>query len=663
MMKSLLVANRGEIAVRILRTARGMGLRTIAVYSDADRNAMHVAMADEAYRLGSAPAADSYLSMEKMIAAAQASGADAIHPGYGFLSENAEFAEAVIAANLVFVGPPAKAIRAMGLKDAAKTLMQAAGVPTVPGYHGSEQDAAVLAKKASSIGYPILIKPRAGGGGKGMRRVERAQDFKGALDGAKREAEASFGDPHVLIERFIEKPRHIEVQIFADTQGHVIHLGERDCSLQRRHQKVIEEAPAPGLTPQLRDEIGAIAVRAAKAIEYVGAGTVEFIVDATHELSPDAFYFIEMNTRLQVEHPVTEAITGQDLVEWQLRVAAGESLPLKQSEVAISGHAFEARIYAEDTAKGFLPAPGTLHHVRMPLDLARIDTGVRQGDTISSHYDPMIAKIVVQGETRDVALQKLRGALKATEIVGTATNTQFLLALAQHPQFQHGGADTGLIERDLPMLTTAPPLPPDAVAIAALAVLEIGKSRDSRDPWCTLSGWRHWSTSRQFVHLDYQGKTFDVCVAGNGRNQFSVTDEKGTASITLVEHDACGVLRVQSNGRIISTRAVIHGGQLTILYDGIAHVFGLPDRLAADEPDDAVSDRITSPMPGLIKAVHRKKGAAVAKGDALIVIEAMKMEYTMLAPRDGKIADVNVATGENVKSGALLLTLEQQSGG
>lgn len=663
MLKTLLIANRGEIACRVMRTARRMGLRTVAVYSDADRDALHVANADAAYLLGPAPAAESYLRIDNIIAAAKASGADAIHPGYGFLSENADFAEAVAAAGLTFVGPPPAAIRSMGLKDAAKTLMQKAGVPVVLGYHGEKQDAAFLAKQAAEIGYPVLIKARAGGGGKGMRRVDRPEDFAAALEGAQREAQSSFADPGVLIERYVTQPRHIEVQIFADTHGNVIHLGERDCSLQRRHQKVIEEAPAPGMTPELRAVIGDIAVRAAKAIGYAGAGTIEFIADTSRGLRADAIYFMEMNTRLQVEHPVTEAITGLDLVEWQLRVAAGEPLPLKQRDVTLTGHAFEARVYAEDAARNFLPATGTLHRLALPEALTRVDAGVRQGDVIQPYYDPLIAKIVTHAPTRAAALQQLATALQATEIAGTVTNVPFLLALAKHRGFQQGEVDTGLIERDLAMLTQRSPPSPDVIAIAAIAALGLAKSRPDADPWNTLSGWRHWSTSRQFAYLEIDGRQFDVRVAGKGGGRYAITTPDGAIDVAMLESEGSGTLRLETAGRIVKAAAVEHGSSFTILLDGRTYVFGLPDRLAADEEDDAVSDRVMSPMPGLIKAVHVTSGAAVTKGQPLIVIEAMKMEYTMTAPRDGKIAEVLVSTGENVQSGAMLLSLDPAPGG
>ena len=496
MFSKILIANRGEIAVRVMRTARRLGVRTVAVYSDADASALHVEMADEAVHIGPSPVSESYLRGDKIIAAAQASGAEAIHPGYGFLSENPDFVDQVTAAGLVFVGPSAKAIRAMGLKDAAKRLMEKAGVPVVPGYHGEAQELVLLATKAREIGYPVLIKARAGGGGKGMRRVEHPDDFAEALSGARREAKAAFGDDKVLVEKYVDKPRHIECQVFGDNFGNAVHLFERDCSAQRRHQKVIEEAPAPGMTAAMRAAMTDAAVKAAKAIGYSGAGTIEFIVDASNGLRPDGFWFMEMNTRLQVEHPVTEMVTGIDLVEWQLRVASGEPLPKAQGDIRLDGHAFEARIYAEDPAKGFLPATGTLHHLKFPAapdaSALRIETGVRAGDAISPFYDPMIAKLVVHGADRKAALAALRDALGETEIAGSTTNLAFLSALATDPDFASGDVDTGLIARHQDMLTATPA--PDqrivAQAVMVAARSAVGHSPAADDPWSTIAGLR-----------------------------------------------------------------------------------------------------------------------------------------------------------------------------
>ncbi|GAB1363889.1 acetyl/propionyl/methylcrotonyl-CoA carboxylase subunit alpha [Rhodobacter sp.] len=498
MFRKILIANRGEIAARIITTARRMGIATVAVHSQADIGARHVQMADEAVHIGPATVADSYLRGDRIIAAALATGAEAIHPGYGFLSENPGFADAVAAAGLIFIGPPASAIRAMGLKDAAKALMEKAGVPVVPGYHGDNRDPAFLAGRAAAIGYPVLIKARAGGGGKGMRRVDDPADFPEALGSAMREAEAAFGDPACLIEKYIARPRHIEMQVFADGHGNAVHLFERDCSLQRRHQKVIEEAPAPGMTEALRAAMGAAATGAAKAIGYSGAGTVEFIVDGSGPLREGGFWFMEMNTRLQVEHPVTEAVTGLDLVEWQLRVAAGERLGFTQGDLRLNGHAVEARLYAEDVPGGFLPATGRLEVLRFPPASAfspgslRIDSGVQEGDEISPFYDPMIAKVIAHAPTREAALSRLQGALAATQVLGTVTNLDFLGALTAHQGFRAGEVDTGLIARDLDRLLDEPPLPPVFALAAALQAQGHLAPRDAADPWDSLTGWRHW---------------------------------------------------------------------------------------------------------------------------------------------------------------------------
>ena len=546
MFTKLLIANRGEIACRVMRTAHRLGIRTAAVCSDADRDALHVATAGEAWRLGPADAARSYLDVERVIAAAKAAGADAVHPGYGFLSENPAFAEACEDAGLVFVGPPAGAIRAMGLKDAAKRAMEAAGVPVVPGYHGEDQDPAALLAQARGIGFPVLVKAVAGGGGKGLRRADTEAGFAEALEGARREARSSFGDDRVLVERCIERPRHVEVQVFADAHGNAVHLFERDCSLQRRHQKVVEEAPAPGMTEAVRAAMGAAAVAAAKAIGYRGAGTVEFIADASEGLREDRFWFMEMNTRLQVEHPVTEMVTGTDLVEWQLRVAAGEPLPAGQAELSITGHAVEARVYAEDPERGFLPATGAIAHLALPPasgDL-RIDHGLREGDAVTAHYDPMLAKVIAHGPDRAAALARLAGALRAFEIAGVTTNLPFLSRLVAHPGFRAGDVDTGLIERALDTLTVRGPTPEPVLAAATMfaagvldtpaggmhaaeaLVAPAGGTRAGgafgwpvADPWTVLKGWRSWGEARQHVRFGIDGEMVEGTVtflAGGG---------------------------------------------------------------------------------------------------------------------------------------------------
>ncbi len=644
MLDTILIANRGEIACRIIRTARAMGVRTIAVCSEADRDSMHARAADQAVLIGGPAPKDSYLRGDAIIEAALATGAQAIHPGYGFLSENPDFVEAVEAARLVFIGPPASAIRAMGLKDAAKALMAEAGVPVVPGYHGTNQDPEHLSGAADAIGYPVLIKAVAGGGGKGMRLVESPARFMEALESAKGEAATAFGNDAVLIEKFVSQPRHIEVQVFGDGQD-AVHLYERDCSLQRRHQKVIEEAPAPGMTKEMRAAMGQAAVRAAKAIGYKGAGTVEFIVDGSRGLRPDGFWFMEMNTRLQVEHPVTEAITGVDLVEWQLRVAAGEGLPLRQEEIPLQGHAFEARLYAEDVGAGFLPATGRLAHLAFP-DGARADTGVRQGDVISPWYDPMIAKIITQGPTRAVALKRLETALAGTEVAGTVTNLGFLGALTRHAGFRAGEVDTGLIARDLDALCAmGAPAPWEWAAAAALA---IGLERiDGPLAGFALSG-RVWREERLLWGEDAQ--CLRICVTGPGRAL--VQWDSGEATVSAEE----GGFRVEGAPGLV--RGVRQGDEIT-LFGAAARQFLRPDPLARRMAAGAEADLVVAPMPGLVKAVFVAAGDVVEEGARLAVLEAMKMEHTLAAARAGVVAEVLVAEGAHIEAGAAMVRLEE----
>ncbi|QBX99508.1 acetyl/propionyl/methylcrotonyl-CoA carboxylase subunit alpha [Rhodophyticola sp. CCM32] len=645
MFRKILIANRGEIACRVIKTAQAMGVRTVAVYSDADARARHVAMADEAVHIGGPAPKDSYLRGDAIIAAAQSVGAGAIHPGYGFLSENPDFVEAVEAAGLVFIGPSARAIRAMGLKDAAKALMSEAGVPVVPGYHGQNQDSEHLSGAADTIGYPVLIKAVAGGGGKGMRKVDAPGGFIEALESAKGEAATAFGNDAVLIEKFVDKPRHIEVQVFGDGTR-AVHLFERDCSLQRRHQKVIEEAPAPGMTDEMRTEMGLAAVRAAEAIGYAGAGTVEFIVDGSDGLRPDRFWFMEMNTRLQVEHPVTEAITGVDLVEWQLRVAAGEPLPVRQEDLTISGHAFEARLYAEDVPKGFLPATGTLAHLAFP-DGARADTGVRTGDVISPWYDPMIAKLVTHGPTRAVALARLEQALSRTEVAGSVTNLAFLRKLSRHEGFGAGDVDTGLIDRDLDALAAAPVACTRSRSLAALGALGL---HEGGDP---LAGFALWAPLRQSVQLGYQGDLLDIAVETLGSGRFRVS--VGGATHEVVRNGGWHV-----DGAAVSANVVRHGAGISVFW-GNNYGFELIDPLDVVVEGGAAAGRIEAPMPGLVKAVFVEVGQAVKQGDRLTVLEAMKMEHTLSSGRDGIVAEVLTREGHQVEAGAALIVLEEET--
>ncbi|MEZ5649068.1 MAG: acetyl/propionyl/methylcrotonyl-CoA carboxylase subunit alpha [Burkholderiaceae bacterium] len=675
MFRKILIANRGEIACRVIRSAHALGVATVAVYSDADAQALHVRMADEAIRIGPAPAAQSYLNIAAIIDAAQRTGAEAIHPGYGFLSENPRFVEAVVAAGLVFIGPSADAIRAMGLKDEAKRRMQAAGVPVVPGYHGAEQDPQVLKAEAEKIGYPVLIKARAGGGGKGMRRVDDPSQFESALAGAQREAQSSFGDSACLIEKYVSSPRHIEVQVFGDGHGNVVHLFERDCSLQRRHQKVIEEAPAPGMPPEMRAAMGEAAVRAAKAIDYVGAGTIEFIADGSDGLRPDRFWFMEMNTRLQVEHPVTECITGQDLVAWQLRVASGEPLPSGQEQLRIDGWAFEARLYAENVDKGFLPATGLLARLRLPADVARVDSGVEQGDRITPHYDPMIAKIIVHGPTREAALNRLALALARAEVSGTVTNLAFLGALCRHAGFARGEVDTGLIERDLAQLTAHKAISDVLRAVAGLVAAGHHRARDGSSggpgaavtdalgatsdggPWASRSGWRLWSSDRQMVSFVEGDAMMSALVEVVGTDRHIVTLGEVITPLSILARDG-NELRIAAADAQYRIRVADHGDRFELLLGQGRHAFARFDPLSGDDDDVAGGDSVASPMTGLVKVVDVAVGDTVRQGQRLIVLEAMKMEHSLTAPRDGEVAEVTVAAGTQVDEGSLLVALK-----
>lgn len=655
MFNKILIANRGEIACRIIKTARRLGIRTVAVYSAADENARHVKLADEAVYIGAAPASESYLNIETLIKACLTTGAEAIHPGYGFLSENPAFVEATEAAGLTFIGPSASAIRAMGLKDAAKALMEKAGVPIVPGYHGEQQDEDFLQQQANQITYPVLIKARAGGGGKGMRLVENAEDFSAALKSAKREAKASFGDDAVLIEKYMTKPRHIEVQVFGDSHGHHVHLFERDCSLQRRHQKVIEEAPAPDMTPQMRALMGAAAVKAAAAIEYCGAGTVEFIADVSEGLREDRFFFMEMNTRLQVEHPVTEAITGLDLVEWQLRVAAGETLPKTQDQLGIEGWAFEARIYAEDPNRDFMPATGALTGFDVGFDDVRIDTGVEAGDNITPFYDPMIAKLITHGRDRAEALAKLKAALKQTQITGLTTNRQFLLQLAQLPEFAEGDVDTGLIARNHDVLFVKPQPDDITLALAALAALNLLTPPQGTDPWHSLRGFRLWETACQHAALDFDNQRHHIKIGIDSNNAFRFD---------------FGALKIKSNTGNQFTFSLQEKTEhayisqddsaVFVMRDGCEFTFQKVKTVAENGDDTGGGSRLISPMPGVVTMINIAEGDMVTKGDTLIIMEAMKMELSLCAPRDGIVKALNVVAGDQVSDGAVLLELEEE---
>jgi len=679
MFQTLLIANRGEIACRVAATARRMGIRTVAVYSDADAHARHVAACDVAVHIGGAAARDSYLRMDAILQAAKAAGAQAIHPGYGFLSENADFARACADAGIVFVGPPAQAIAAMGDKSSAKALMETAGVPLTPGYHGANQDPDFLQTQADAIGYPVLIKASAGGGGKGMRVVERAQDFAAALASCKREAAASFGSDHVLIERYLQRPRHVEIQVFADSHGNCVYLFERDCSVQRRHQKVLEEAPAPGMTPQRRQAMGEAAVAAARAVGYVGAGTVEFIAE-----QDGRFYFMEMNTRLQVEHPVTELITGLDLVQWQLRVAAGEPLPLSQEDLTLTGHAIEARIYAENPERDFLPSTGTLSTLIFPPHVAfangdvRIDGGVRQGDAISPYYDPMIAKVMAHGADREQARRRLVQALAGIRAAGVTTNVAFLQRLLEDDAFASADLDTGLIARRHDALfPPAQPAPAHVLALAACAWLarqgltdRLGQAAPAADPWDVADGWRVSGHYHQTLILR-EGDAQRILTLSREDSGWTLQQDQNAHALRwqseplpagVAASHRCDTdlrLRVWLNDTEHQADVIVSGAHLSVFLGKSTWTLEVFDDLrhSAQGEDDHHAGRLTAPMPGKIIALHVQAGDAVKRGDPILVMEAMKMEHTLTAPHDGEVQEVCYALGEQVVEGVELVVL------
>lgn len=675
MFKKILIANRGEIACRVAATARRMGVKTVAVYSDADARAKHVAACDEAVHIGGSAPKDSYLRWERILEAAKATGAEAIHPGYGFLSENEDFANACAAAGLVFIGPPASAIRAMGLKAESKQLMEKAGVPLVPGYHGHDQNPELLQREADRIGYPVLIKASAGGGGKGMRLVEKSEDFAASLESCKREAINSFGNDAVLIEKYVLRPRHIEIQVFGDTQGNCVYLFERDCSVQRRHQKVLEEAPAPGMTAALRQKMGEAAVAAAKAVNYVGAGTVEFIVEQPGGYEqPEAmkFYFMEMNTRLQVEHPVTEAITGEDLVRWQLLVASGQPLPKAQSELRIQGHAIEARICAENPENNFLPATGHLAVYRKPecssfeISDVRVDDGVREGDAISPFYDSMIAKLIVHGEDRAQALARLDAALAQTHIVGLTTNVQFLRQVVKSQAFSNALLDTALIEREREALFGKDFVGRDLAVAAAMAwQLQGEQAAQGADPFSRRDGWRMSGRYVRSFGFAYRGEDFTAGLAYGRGTQAAQTYQLGIGEGES-RSDATLQWRALADGRLElgldgkRTVVVVHaqGDQLSIFTEAGSTQITVVDQLAHAGDTGHEGGRLTAPMPGKVVSFTVKAGDKVSKGQPLAVMEAMKMEHTIAAPGDGVVLELLYVPGDQVSEGAELLRIE-----
>ena len=658
MFDSVLIANRGEIACRVIATCRRLGVRTVAVYSEADAGALHTRLADTAIAIGPPPARQSYLDAGAILEAARKSGAQAIHPGYGFLSENADFAEACAASGFTFIGAPAAAIRAMGSKSAAKAMMAAAGVPILEGYHGTGQDNATLAAEAARMGYPLLIKPSGGGGGRGMRVVTGPDELEAALESARREASSSFGDDQLLLERYLAGPRHVEVQVFADTHGDTVHLFERDCSVQRRHQKVIEEAPAPGLDPATRDAMGAAAVEAARAVGYVGAGTVEFLLERTGK-----FFFMEMNTRLQVEHPVTEMITGHDLVEWQLRIAGGEKLPVSQAALAINGHAIEARICAEDPAADFLPGTGPVAHFGMPVTSPelRIDSGIETGDTITPHYDSMIAKVIAWGETREAARARLAEAMTEVAVAGPVTNRDFLIRVLGHDAFVQGGVDTGFLDKTLDALNAAPAEPPDAaLALAVLAeradrkacaVARSDAAGDPNSPWAARGGWRLNAPPHEKIGFRLGEAIHTVAVNGNhfelpGASR--AVDGGWTGEATM---------RAVIDGTAVEATVVRAGPETTVFTADTTWRFTAYDPLGEAEAEAGATGSAvpTAPMPGIVVAVEVAAGAAVEPGTALMVIEAMKVEHTIRAPVAGRVDAVHYRAGDTVDEGAVLV--------
>ncbi|MGG6344907.1 acetyl/propionyl/methylcrotonyl-CoA carboxylase subunit alpha [Stenotrophomonas indicatrix] len=658
MFSKVLIANRGEIACRVIATCRRLGIATVAVYSDADRNARHVRLADEAIHIGPAAARESYLRSDAILDAARRTGAQAIHPGYGFLSENADFADACVAAGITFIGPPASAIRAMGDKSAAKALMAKAGVPLTPGYHGDQQAPAFLRTQADGIGYPVLIKASAGGGGKGMRKVERSEDFVDALASCQREAASAFGNDHVLVEKYVERPRHIEIQVFGGGHGEAVYLFERDCSVQRRHQKVLEEAPAPGMGADRRAAMGKAAVDAARAVGYVGAGTVEFIA------GPDGdFYFMEMNTRLQVEHPVTEFITGTDLVEWQLRVAAGQPLPKRQDELTIHGHALEARLYAEDADRGFLPSTGTLRRLRLPTPSAnvRVDTGVEEGDSITPYYDPMIAKLIVWDVDRDAALRRMSQALADCQVVGVTTNAGFLRRLLHTDSFANAKLDTALIEREQTALAVTGDGEQalwELAAIAAVASTPAAAAdvRDPRSPWQAQDGWRLGAPAARVVPLQQGERAHTLKVWATADGWRVQCDD--AAPKQVVGHADGHTLLVQLDDRRWRLQLQRDGDQLYLFGSDGQHRFTLHDPVGESEQASADAGSLLAPMPGRIVATLVAAGTQVKRGTPLVVLEAMKMEHTLQAPADGTVKGYRAKAGDQVGDGAVLVDFE-----
>ena len=658
MFDKILIANRGEIACRIIKTAKRLGIQTVAVYSDADKNSLYVTDSDQSFHIGPSPSTESYLQIDNIIKVAKESGAEAIHPGYGFLSENSEFAKKCNDAGLVFIGPPADSIEKMGKKDVAKRIMEDVGVPIIPGYHGESQDIEYLASVAEKIGYPILIKASTGGGGKGMRIVYSKDEFRDSINAVQRESQSSFGDQSCIIEKYLPKTRHIEVQIFGDNQGNYVHLFERDCSIQRRYQKVIEEAPAPGFSDELRRELGNIAIQVAKAVDYANAGTVEFIADISNGLTIDSIYFMEMNTRLQVEHPVTECITGQDLVEWQFKIAAGESIPLKQSEIRINGSAIEARIYAEDPSNNFLPSIGKLNHFDLPSEEIRVDTGVSQNDEISQFYDPMIAKVISHANTRDESVAQLNSALSKSLITGVKTNIPFIRKILNHNAFLSGEVETGIVDKNIEKLIEFQPPSAEIFAIAGLASCGLLGFSECNNPWKSIRGWRSWGKSKCSVKIQWNEVIRDLQIEIKNKDKFSVFDGENLTSIQLNGEFEDGYkLNINDSSEIVRVNCL--NQKITVLNDGDSFEFLIPEIDYLEEVDTGEKNKITAQIPSVIKEIKVSENEQVEKGQKLLVLEAMKMEHSINSSRDGVVSEVCVDVGQQVKEFEVLVKFEE----
>ncbi len=660
MFKRILIANRGEIACRIIETVKRMGIQTVTVYSDADTNALHTAQADRAFHIGPSPSSESYLQVEKIIQVAKESGAEAIHPGYGFLSENSEFARKCNNSGIVFIGPSADSIKKMGQKDVAKRIIEDAGLPVIPGYHGENQDIEYLTQYAKKIGFPVLIKASAGGGGKGMRIVNTRDEFGDSLTAVQRESQSSFGDQRCIIEKYLPKTRHIEVQIFGDKKGNYVHLFERDCSIQRRYQKVIEEAPAPSISDEMRSKLGEFAIQVAKTVNYENAGTVEFIADISNGLLIDSIYFMEMNTRLQVEHPVTELITGQDLVEWQLRIASGESLPVKQSDLQLNGHAIEARIYAEDPTNDFLPSIGKLNYCEFPSGEIRIDSGVRQSDVITQYYDPMIAKVISHAKTRNGSVNLLDSALSECFIAGVKTNIPFVRKVLNYEMFLGGEVETGIVDREIEKFTEIQSPSLGIIAVAALDSLGLLELPKYNDPWLFLKGWRNWGKSTCFAKIKWQDELHDLQIELKNKLNFIVSDGKDSTNIELIGH-VDGIHKLKINHAVESVKTFRQSNNIILYKEGETYEFLIPDLNSLEASSVGISNQITAQIPSAVKEIYVSANNHVEEGQKLLVLEAMKMEHTIYSMQEGIVSDICVKVGQQVKESEILIKFGEDS--